>query len=151
MIRRHRTPDRLALVAAQQHVLERLPEHLVEDGVEDRVDHRRCIAKPRDKVEHSLADVGLAVGADGRQQIQHEERRPQYDKREEHHAEDFGRLLLQPDDATVARRVARDDTRVAGMMRSDGCSPLENARRRRDLLTGNALVIHHVIVVAQWD
>lgn len=100
-------------IPAEQHLLERLAEDLVEDGVEDRVDHGAGVAEPGDQVEDLAVDATLAVGAQGRHQVQHEERRPQDHEREEHHAEDLGRLLLQPDDPAVAGTVARDHAAVA--------------------------------------
>ena len=83
-----------------------------------------------------MADVLLAVPADGGQQVQHEEWRPQYDEREEDDAEHFGGLLLQSNDAAVPRGVSRDDARVARVVRPNGGSTLQEARRRRQLVAG---------------
>lgn len=63
-------------IPAEQHLFERLAEDLVEDGVEDRVDHGAGVAEPGDQVEDLAVDATLAVGAQGRYQVQHEERRP---------------------------------------------------------------------------
>jgi len=106
-----------AAVLAHEHPLERLPEHLVENGVEHRVDHGTGVAQPRDQVDEALADVGLAVRAHGRQQIEREERRPQEHEREEHDAQNFGGLLLQPDDAAVPVRVADHHARPVRVVR----------------------------------
>lgn len=117
-----------AAVLAHQHPFERLPEHLVENGVEHRVDHGTGVAQPRDQVDEALADVGLAVRAHGRQQVEREERRPQEHEREEHDAQHFGGLLLQSDDATVTVRVADHHARPVRVVR-----PL---RRRRLVVPG---------------
>lgn len=53
-----------------------------------------------------MVDLSLAVGAHGWDQVENEERRPQYHEREEHYSKHFGGLLLEPDDPTVARAVA---------------------------------------------
>jgi len=87
-------PLAAAAVLAHKHSLERLPEHLVEYGVEHRVDHRTGVAQPRDQVDEALADVGLAVRAHGRQQVEREERCPQEHEREEHDPQHLGGLLL---------------------------------------------------------
>lgn len=100
-------------IPAEQHLFERLAEDLVEDGVEDRVNHGTGIAEPGDQVEDFAVNATFAIGTHSRHQIQHEERRPQDHEREEHHAEDLSRLLLQSDDSTVARAVARDYAAVA--------------------------------------
>lgn len=55
------TPGTRAGIAAQQNLLEGLPEYLVEDGVEDGVDHRAGVAQPRDHVEDPVADPLLAL------------------------------------------------------------------------------------------
>lgn len=88
-----RPPPRLP-VLTEQHLLEGLPKDLVEDGVENGIDHAAGVPEPRDKVKHPVADVLLAVAAHGGHQVQHEERRPQDDEREEDDAQHFGRLLL---------------------------------------------------------
>lgn len=101
-------------VLAEQDLLERLPEHLVEDRVEDGVDHGRGVAQPRGAVEDGRADALLALDAAQRgHQVQHEEGRPQDDEREEDDAQHLGGLLLQLNDAAVARGRARHDGRVA--------------------------------------
>lgn len=103
----------LISIPAEQNLLERLAEDFVEDGIEDRVDHGAGVAEPGDQVEDLAIDAMLAVGAHGWHQVQHEERRPQDHKGEEHHAEDLRRLLLQTDDPPVAGAVARDYAAVA--------------------------------------
>lgn len=109
-------PPRLIAISAEQHLLEGLAEDLVEDGVEDRVDHGAGVAEPGDQVEDLAVDPVLAIGAHGRHQVQHEERRPQDHEGEEHHAQHLGRLLLQSDDPTVTGAVARHDAAVARVM-----------------------------------
>lgn len=106
-----------AAVLALEHPFERLPEHLVEYGVEHRVHHGTGVAQPRDQVDEALVGVGLAVGAHGRQQVEREERRPQEHEREEHDAQHLGGLLLQPDDAAVPVRVTDHDARPARVRR----------------------------------
>lgn len=119
-------------IPAEQNLLERLAEDFVEDGVEDRVDHGAGVAEPGDQVEDLAVDATLAVGADGRHQVQHEERRPQDHKREEHHAEDLRRLLLQSDDPAVSGAVARDHAAVARMVAAHLATRVpEQIRRRR--------------------
>lgn len=63
-------------IPAEQHLFERLPEDLVEDGIEDWVDHGAGVAEPGDQVENFAVDATLAVGAHSRHQVQHEEWRP---------------------------------------------------------------------------
>lgn len=71
-----RSPLVRTAVLAQQHLLECLAEHLIEDGVEDRIHHRTGVAQPRDHIEHPCAHLLLAALAQRRQQVEHEERRP---------------------------------------------------------------------------
>lgn len=142
---------RLIPVPAEQHLLERLSEHLVEDGVEDGVHHGAGVAQPGGQVEYLVVDLSLAVGAHGWDQVENEERRPQYDEREEHHPEHLGRLLLEPDDPTVARAVpghhaARPRVvaaycrlvsvgargrRIAALPRAEARGPVVGTHRRR--------------------
>lgn len=135
-----RSPGLIA-IPAQQDLLKGLAEDLVEDGVEDRIDHGAGVAEPGDQVEDLAVDPALAVGTHGRDQVQDEERRPQDHEGEEHHAQDLGRLLLQPDDPAVAGAVARDDAAVAGVMATNLAARVpEQIRRRRiaALLQGEA-------------
>lgn len=119
-------------VPAEQHLLERLAKDLVENGVEDRVDHGAGVAEPGDQVEDFSVDAALAVGAHGRHQIQHEKWRPEDHKREEHHAEDLRRLLLQSDNPAVPGTVARDHAAVARMVAAHLTARVpEQVRRRR--------------------
>lgn len=131
-----RPPPGLAAVLTEEDLFEGLPKDLVEDGVENRIDHAAGVAEPRDEIEDPVADVLLAVAADGGHQVEHEERGPQDDERKEDDAQHFGGFLLQPNDAAVSRRVPRDDTRVARVMRPNRGRSLQEARRRRQLVTG---------------
>lgn len=106
----------MVTIPAEQHLLECLAEDLVEDGIEDRIDHGAGVAEPRDQIEDFAIDTTLAIGTDRRHQVQDEERRPQDYEREEHHPKHLGRLLLEPDDPAVAGTIARDHTAVARMM-----------------------------------
>jgi len=124
-------PPRLIAIPAQQHLLEGLAENLIEDRVEDRIHHGAGVAEPGDQVEDLVVDSTLAVGTEGRHQVQHEERRPQYHEREEYHAQHLRRLLLQPNDPAVARTVARDDAAVTRMMTADLACVSDQIRRRR--------------------
>lgn len=119
-----------AAVLAQQYPLERLPEHLVENGVKHRVDHGTGVTEPRDQVDEALVGVGLAIRTHGRQQVEREKRRPQEHEREEHNAQHLGGLLLQPDDAAVPVRVPDHDARPVGAVVVIG-RPLQRRRRRR--------------------
>lgn len=69
-------PFAAAAILAHKYPLERLPEHLVEYGVEHWVDHGTSVAQPRDQVNEALADVGFTVRAHRRQQIEREKRCP---------------------------------------------------------------------------
>jgi len=89
-----RVPLATAAVLAHKHPLEGLPEHLVEYGVEHRVNHRTGVAQPRNQVDETLADVSLAVRAHGRQQVERKERCPEEHEREEHDAQHLGCFLL---------------------------------------------------------
>lgn len=115
-------------VLTEQDLLESLPKYFIEDGVENGIDHAARVAQPRHEVKHPVANVLLTVSANGRHKVQHEERGPQNDEREEDDSEHFSGFLLQTNDATVPRRVPRDDTRIAGVMRSDGGGSLQEAR-----------------------
>lgn len=133
-------PPRLIAIPAEQDLLKGLAEDLVEDGVEDRVDHGAGVAEPGDQVEDLAVDPVLAVGTHGRHQVQHEERRPQDHEGEEHHAQHLGRLLLQSDDPAVAGAVARHDAAVARVMATHLAARVPEQVRRRwiALLQGEA-------------
>lgn len=98
-----RTPGTGAGVAAEEHLFEGLPEDLVEYGVEYGVHHGTGIAQPGDHVEDPMTDPLLALRTHRGQQVEYKERRPEYHEREEHHAQHLGRLLFQPNDASVSR------------------------------------------------
>lgn len=98
-----RTPGAGVGVAAEQNLFECLPEDLVEYGVEYGIHHGTGIAEPGDHIEDPMADTLLALRTHRGQQIEYEERRPEYHERKEHHAQHFGRLLFQPNDASVSR------------------------------------------------
>jgi len=55
----------LTSIPAEQHLLERLAKDLVEDGIEDRIDHGAGIAEPGDQVEDLAIDPTLAIGTYG--------------------------------------------------------------------------------------
>jgi len=55
----------LTSIPAEQHLLERLAKDLVEDGIEDRIDHGAGIAEPGDQVEDLAVDPTLAIGTYG--------------------------------------------------------------------------------------
>jgi len=104
-------------VLAQKHPLEGLPKHVVEDGVEDGIDHGAGVAQPGGQVEHGFVDVALAVRA---AKVQHKERRPHDHECEEDHSEDLGGFLLEPDDPAVARRRPGHDARRPGVVAPHG-------------------------------
>lgn len=70
---------------ALYNLQERLPEGLIEERVEERVDHGGGVPQPGDQVNHLLPDVSPA----GDEDVGDEERGPQQDEREEHHAENL--------------------------------------------------------------
>lgn len=148
-----RPPLGRLVVLAHEHFFECLPKHFVENRIKYGVHHRAGVAQPGDHVNHPRRHVLLAAVAQRRQQIQHEKRRPQDDEREKHDAQHLGGLLLQPNDAAVARRIARDHTGVARMVRPDGGGALQQTRRGRCLnrlvVEQRVVAVDDVVVVAQ--
>lgn len=72
---------------APQQPDEGRPERPVEDGVDDRVDGGRDVAQPQTDADDPVRDVH--VGPCREQDVQHEERRPAEDEREEHQPQDL--------------------------------------------------------------
>lgn len=66
---------------------ERLSECLVEERVEEWVDHGRGVAQPGDQVNHLLFDMGPTRDED----VSDEERRPQKNEGEENHPQNLWR------------------------------------------------------------
>lgn len=58
-----RTPPWLS-VLTEQHLFEGLSKDLIENCVENGIDHAARVAQPSDKVKHPMADVLLAIAAD---------------------------------------------------------------------------------------
>lgn len=90
------------VILAEEDFLECLAEHFVKNRIKNRINHGTGVAQPGDHVDHPRAHVLLAAVAQGWQQVQDEERCPKKDECKEDDAQDFGRLLLQSNDATVS-------------------------------------------------
>lgn len=69
------------------------PERAIEYGVDDGIDRRGDIAKPKAGIHHVLRH--LALGACGKYNVQDEERRPAQNEGEKHQSEHLGGLLLR--------------------------------------------------------
>lgn len=67
-------------------------EGLVEDGVDDGVEHTGRVAEPEEALKHRF--VELTVGAESHRQVDDKERSPAGDEQEEHRPKDLDRLLL---------------------------------------------------------
>jgi len=122
------SPGAVVGVTAEQYLLEGLPEYLIEYGIEYGIDHGAGIAQPGDNIEYPMAYPFLTLLTHRRQQVEHKEWRPEYDKCEENHTQNFSGLLLQPNDATMSGGVPRDDTRVARVMGTHCLLSLQQAR-----------------------
>lgn len=66
-----------------------MPKRFIEDGVEDWVDHRACVAEPGHQVHDAWSDGALVT--DTWHQVQHEERRPKDHKCKKHYAQYLSR------------------------------------------------------------
>lgn len=72
-------------VSTHEHLFKCLPEHLVENRVENGIDHGTAISQPRNQMHYPSAQVLVALGAKRRQQVENEKWSPQDYKRKKHH------------------------------------------------------------------
>lgn len=98
-------------IPARQNLFKRVPENLIKNSIENRINHRTRITEPRNKIKNADRHAFLALRAQRREQIQDKKGRPEDHKSEEHNAQDFSRLLFQANDPPMPGAVPRHDAR----------------------------------------
>lgn len=118
------SPFRFAILA-HQYFFECLSKYFIENCIKDWIDHWTGVAKPCHHIKYPMADLLFTVTTNRWQQVQHEKRRPQYDKCKENHTKDFGCFLFETYDSTMTWWISRHNAGISWMMRSNRSTSIE--------------------------